>query len=317
MRSSLSTGLDMCKGLSLALSAPFLGVHHMQAHALTPRLVSALASSSHLTQSSPSYTPVFPFLTLLVSGGHTLLLHSHSLTSHEQLATTVDVAIGNFIDKLARLVLPEGILASVSDTNYGRLLEEFAFPSLSSSNPETPTDFDYGYIPPTRRQEELARRITKWGWGLTPPLANTESGSKSRAMEFTFSGLGSTIKRVAATGKSQAGASLFDDNVQEEVMLDRDAHKRYRDFDIEERRCLAREAMRVSFEHLAGRVLLALDNLKGSAFVGGSTQANNPHQRQKQGESSDSTTINDQAQPRINTLVVSGGVAANKYLRHM
>ena len=69
MRSNLSVGLDTAKGLSLAWNIPLIGVHHMQAHALTPRLVSALFSKAN----SPPQ-PDFPFLSLLVSGGHSMLI---------------------------------------------------------------------------------------------------------------------------------------------------------------------------------------------------------------------------------------------------
>ncbi|KNE56275.1 glycoprotease/Kae1 family metallohydrolase [Allomyces macrogynus ATCC 38327] len=73
---------------------PLVGVHHMEAHALTPRL----------TQEAP---PEFPFLSLLASGGHTLLLLSEGLSRHTILGTTLDDAVGEAFDKVARtLVLP-------------------------------------------------------------------------------------------------------------------------------------------------------------------------------------------------------------------
>ena len=261
----------------------------MQAHALTPRLVSALGFTSSQKPSSSSQMPTFPFLTLLVSGGHTLLLHSKSLTSHVQLATTVDIAIGDFIDKLARSILPQEILTSIPDANYGQLLEDFAFPDGTGKSVKV----NYGYSPPLRRQEELARRTTKWGWGLTPPLSITDSGSKSKAMKFSFSGLGSTAQRVTKTGKSQGpGPFISDDGA-----TDSDEPPRRREIGIEERRDLAQEGMRVAFEHLAGRILMALD--KDSASM------------------ATADTENQQLLAPISTLVVSGGVAANKYLRHM
>ena len=242
MRSSLATGLDTAKGLATAWSIPVIGVHHMQGHLLVNRLVSALRSGSKAMH----LTPEFPFLTLLVSGGHTTLLHSRSLTDHAELASTADIAIGDSIDKLSRSVLPPELLASSSDTNYGRILESYAFPSPV---------LDYAYSPPLRRQEELVRQISRWGWGLAPPLSQT------KVMEFSFSGIESTVRRIMET----RGAQMCED----------------------ERRDLAREAMRVLFEHLAGRTVIALKQLE--------------------------TTHKE----RTNTLVVSGGVAANKYLKHM
>lgn len=251
MRSSLATGLDTAKGLSLAWQIPLLAVHHMQAHTLTPRLVSALTSLS------PSPSPTFPFLTLLISGGHTLLLHSKSLTSHPLLASTTDIALGDCIDKIARLLLPRTLLSTTKEIMYGRLLEHFAFPPTS-----LPTD--YNYTAPTTRAQEIARRPSpKYGWSLAPPLSETRSGHKSRSMEFTFSGLESAVKRICEA-KNKEGTEMGE----------------------EERRELARESMRIAFEHLASRIGWALRDLEGK------------------GEG-------------VNTLVISGGVASNGFLRHM
>ena len=242
MRSSLATGLDTAKGLAVAWRIPLVGVNHMQAHALTPRLVSALSGSS------TNAAPAFPFLSLLVSGGHTLLVHSRELTDHKILATTTDIAIGDCIDKIARLVLPPDILREGKGTMYGRHLERFAFPN---------GPVDHNYTAPTTRGEEITRKTTQWGWALVPPLAETRSGSKSKAMEFTFSGLGSAVKRICE-GKNE--------------------------IDNEERRELARESMRIAFEHLASRVGWALRDLKEEGS-------------------------------RIGALVISGGVASNHFLR--
>lgn len=242
MRSSLTTGLDTAKGLAVAWQIPLVGVNHMQAHALTPRLVSALSGSS------PNAAPAFPFVSLLVSGGHTLLVHSKDLTDHAILATTTDIAIGDCIDKIARLVLRPDVLKEGGEIAYGSRLERFAFPNGL---------VDYEYTAPTTRGEEIARKTTRWGWALVPPLAQTRSGSKSKAMEFTFSGLGSAVKRICE-GKEE--------------------------MDNEERRELAKESMRLAFEHLASRVGWALRDL------------------QKEGS-------------RVGTVVMSGGVASNAFLR--
>jgi len=247
MRSSLSTGLDTAKGLAIAWQIPLVGVNHMQAHALTSRLVSALENPE------TSIEPAFPFLSLLVSGGHTMLVHSASLTSHHILATTADIAIGDCLDKCGRHILPSHLLASSKDTMYGRLLEAFAFPS----------DAPYENTPPPRRAEELARKPTKWSWAFGVPLAETRSGSKSKSMQFSFTGTGSTVQRTIENRAQQGGMGEA------------------------ERQALAREAMRVVFEHLASRVVMALQSLQDE---------------------------NDKA---VSTLVVSGGVACNGFLRHI
>ena len=103
MRASLITGIDTAKGLAVAWQVPILGVNHMQAHALTPRLVSAIEAKSAGIEAA---APAFPYLTLLVSGGHTMLVHSRDLCNHQIYAYTVDIAIGDMLDKCARISYP-------------------------------------------------------------------------------------------------------------------------------------------------------------------------------------------------------------------
>jgi len=69
------------RAIAAATGKPLVGVHHMQAHALTPLL----------TEDVP---PQFPFLTLLVSGGHTQLVLAESMDKFSILMTTLDNAIG-------------------------------------------------------------------------------------------------------------------------------------------------------------------------------------------------------------------------------
>ncbi|KAI8145668.1 glycoprotease family-domain-containing protein [Fennellomyces sp. T-0311] len=83
----LPVGLNAAKTLAAVSKKPLIGVHHMEAHALTARLTTP--------------TP-FPFMTLLISGGHTLLLTANGLGDYDQLGTTLDTAVGEAIDKTAR-----------------------------------------------------------------------------------------------------------------------------------------------------------------------------------------------------------------------
>ncbi|KAL8283612.1 hypothetical protein RQP46_005407 [Phenoliferia psychrophenolica] len=113
--------LGVCAGAAKALAGatglPLLGVHHMQAHALTPLL----------TEEVP---PEFPFLTLLVSGGHTLLVLARSETSFKILATCDDESIGAAFDKACRdLRIPYSL---GNNGSPGSALEAF------SSLPSTP-----------------------------------------------------------------------------------------------------------------------------------------------------------------------------------
>ncbi|KAG6866607.1 hypothetical protein C0991_000717 [Blastosporella zonata] len=121
----LSVCSNAAKSLAAVLDLPLVGVHHMQAHALTPLLTS---------YSNP---PKFPFLTLLVSGGHTLLLLATSLTNFRILATTPDESIGRAFDKVSRLL---GL--SWTALGPGAALEQFC---------DSPTDLPLPSLPPYPR----------------------------------------------------------------------------------------------------------------------------------------------------------------------
>ncbi len=87
------SGLTFAKGLSLGLGVPLVPVNHLAGHAL----------SVFLEQDVP-----FPYLLLLVSGGHTQLLLVESVTQFRRLGTTIDDAAGEAFDKTAKLLGLEG-----------------------------------------------------------------------------------------------------------------------------------------------------------------------------------------------------------------
>ena len=78
------------KGLALAAAKPLIAVNHLEAHALSPRLI------------DPDL--VFPYLLLLVSGGHCQLLEVRGVGDYRRLATTIDDAAGEAFDKAAKLL---------------------------------------------------------------------------------------------------------------------------------------------------------------------------------------------------------------------
>ena len=85
----LIVGLMTAKGLAASLGKPFLAVNHLEAHALTARLTDGLE---------------FPYLLLLVSGGHTQILAVEGLGQYRRWATTIDDALGEAFDKTAKLL---------------------------------------------------------------------------------------------------------------------------------------------------------------------------------------------------------------------
>lgn len=87
---ALLVGLTYAKGLSLASQIPFIGVNHIEGHIFSGFLM-------------PD-KPEFPYLCLVVSGGHTLLLLVKSFTEIFKLGSTVDDAAGEAFDKVSKLL---------------------------------------------------------------------------------------------------------------------------------------------------------------------------------------------------------------------
>jgi N6-L-threonylcarbamoyladenine synthase len=85
----LIVGVTTGKAIALARGLPFIAVNHLEAHALTPGLTHGLR---------------FPYLLLLVSGGHTQLLIAKDVGQYTRLGTTLDDALGEAFDKAAKLL---------------------------------------------------------------------------------------------------------------------------------------------------------------------------------------------------------------------
>lgn len=82
-------GLTTAKALSLVTRKPLIAVNHLEAHALTARLTDGIP---------------FPYLLLLVSGGHTQLVAVRGIGDYVRIGTTIDDAIGEAFDKVAKLL---------------------------------------------------------------------------------------------------------------------------------------------------------------------------------------------------------------------
>jgi tRNA N6-adenosine threonylcarbamoyltransferase len=85
----LIVGTMMAKGIAWAVRKPFLAINHLEGHALTARLTDGVD---------------FPFLLLLVSGGHCQLLACLGVGNYTRLGTTLDDAAGEALDKAAKLI---------------------------------------------------------------------------------------------------------------------------------------------------------------------------------------------------------------------
>ncbi|GGY00104.1 tRNA N6-adenosine threonylcarbamoyltransferase [Litchfieldella qijiaojingensis] len=87
---ALMVGAATAHGMARALNIPVLGVHHMEGHLLAPMLEDA--------------PPAFPFVALLVSGGHTQLVEVRGLGQYRLLGESVDDAAGEAFDKTAKML---------------------------------------------------------------------------------------------------------------------------------------------------------------------------------------------------------------------
>jgi N6-L-threonylcarbamoyladenine synthase len=112
---ALLVGAGFAAGLSLAWGKPALGIHHLEGHLLAP-----------LLEPNP---PAFPFLALLVSGGHTQLVDVAALGSYRILGETLDDAAGEAFDKTAKLLgLPYPGGAALASLAEGGRSGQFVFP---------------------------------------------------------------------------------------------------------------------------------------------------------------------------------------------
>ncbi|MGV3739991.1 MAG: tRNA (adenosine(37)-N6)-threonylcarbamoyltransferase complex transferase subunit TsaD [Gammaproteobacteria bacterium] len=117
---ALLTGACFAKALAFSLNIPSLAVHHLEAHLLAAKLA------------MPSLE--FPFIALLVSGGHTQLLEAKSLGHYQILGDTLDDAVGEAFDKTAKtlgLPYPGGAhLAKLASESTETIFPPFPRPML-------------------------------------------------------------------------------------------------------------------------------------------------------------------------------------------
>lgn len=129
---ALLAGMAYSRSLAMAWNKPFVGVHHMEGHLLAPLM--------------EAEQPNYPFLALLVSGGHTLLVKVAALGDYELISESVDDAVGEAFDKTAKLLglpYPGGpALAALAEQGDP---ERFYFkrPMTKLDHGEMPQDFSF------------------------------------------------------------------------------------------------------------------------------------------------------------------------------
>tara|TARA_B110000881_G_scaffold171162_1_gene154877 strand:- start:735 stop:1808 length:1074 start_codon:yes stop_codon:yes gene_type:complete len=109
----LTVGLNIGKAIAGSLNKPFVAVNHLEGHALSPKINEKID---------------FPYLFLLISGGHTQFLEVNGVNKYRRLGTTIDDALGEAFDKTAKLLgieFPGGPIieewSKKGDENYFKL----------------------------------------------------------------------------------------------------------------------------------------------------------------------------------------------------
>ena len=85
----LTVGLSIAKAIAASLNKPLIAVNHLEGHALSPKIIKKIN---------------FPYLLLLISGGHTQFLEVKGVNNYNRLGTTIDDAVGEAFDKTAKLL---------------------------------------------------------------------------------------------------------------------------------------------------------------------------------------------------------------------
>lgn len=166
MVGSLSASLQFAKGLAVAWNRPLIGVHHMLGHLL----VANMPSKENATP------PSFPFLSLLCSGGHTMLVLLRSLSDHEIIINTIDIAGGDSIDKCAREL-------GLSGNMLGPVLEKYV-----------------QNIDEDRKEKfKKAGNDNEYGFLLTLPMRSARHKRVPDDIEFAFASFLSTLERFKKT----------------------------------------------------------------------------------------------------------------------
>lgn len=191
LKGCLLMGVSFAKGLALARNIPLLGINHIEGHVLAAQL------------DNPELS--FPFLALVVSGGHTEIIIAHELGSYELVARTIDDAAGEAFDKSAHLLgfpYPGGpALARLADECSGssfnlpkvmREAEGFSFSGLKTAIA----------LLIKKEQEQLDRVRAELAHAIQQAIIDALEFKVKKALEETG------LKRLAVTGGVSANVAL-------------------------------------------------------------------------------------------------------------
>jgi N6-L-threonylcarbamoyladenine synthase len=173
---ALLTGASFARSLAYALDIPAVGVHHLEGHLLAP-----------LMEADP---PKTPFVALLVSGGHSMLIAVHALGRYELLGDTLDDAAGEAFDKTAQLLglgYPGGPALARVATNGDPTRFKFSRPMMDRPG----LDFSFSGLKTqvllaAKKAGELdAQTTADIARGFEEAIVDTLVGKCTRALEQT------------------------------------------------------------------------------------------------------------------------------------
>ncbi len=132
--SALLAGLKTAQALAFSLRKPFLGIHHHEAHLFSPWLRGEPPAAD--------FARFVPSISLIVSGGHTLLVHVKNEIDHHVLGSTLDDAAGECFDKIGKLMgLPYPAGPQIDRLAAGGNPRAFQFPRPMLNDPSD--DFSF------------------------------------------------------------------------------------------------------------------------------------------------------------------------------
>jgi len=189
---ALLVGAGYGRSLAWSLGIPCVGVHHMEGHLLAPML--------------EQNKPAFPFLALLVSGGHTLLADVQGLGRYQILGESLDDAAGEAFDKTAKLLglgYPGGpVLAKAAERGDPA---RFRFPRPMCDRPGL--DFSFSglktfALTTIQNSDDSEQTVADIAWAFQDAVADTLVLKCKRALKQTGH------KRLVVAGGVSANAEL-------------------------------------------------------------------------------------------------------------
>ena len=140
----LIVGSSFGKGLSLALDIPFIPVNHLEAHVLFPRMINKID---------------FPYLVLLISGGHTQILKIEGVSEAKRLSSTIDDSVGESFDKasiMLNLGWPGGVAIEKAALKGNHKSINLPRPILGKKN----TNFSFSGLKTAFYRKSIAENLT-------------------------------------------------------------------------------------------------------------------------------------------------------------